>query len=311
MGGHLDKLEPEMIAKPYVTRDHKSKVSPGWTGEISGMYCAGLIQLAFTLDDEALKAKAEKWVRGTLSLQEEDGYLGSYRKNEDRLEDYCPWASHCCYYALLAWYDATGDEAVLDSVHRGLLWFVKNWSGDPKTPYASHALIESMMEVYFKTGDKRLYDWCLEYMVWLDSHDQYGYSMKNLQRPSLNYNQAHVVGIGQLVKHPALLYLANGKPEYLAATRNGIKQVMDKCWQCTGAPASNFEYLSPPSAHHETEYCNLTTYANTFAWMARITGEAKYGDLMERIFFNAAQGARKRMSELLPICRLPISLTRQ
>jgi len=79
MGGHLDELEPEMIARPYVDRQHKSPVSPGWSGEISGTYWTGLIQLAFTLNDAELKAKARKWVYSTLALQEEDGYLGSYR----------------------------------------------------------------------------------------------------------------------------------------------------------------------------------------------------------------------------------------
>ena len=59
-------LEPEMIAKPYVDRNHKSKVSPGWSGEISGTYWTGLVQLAFTLNDEELIAKARKWVYSTL-----------------------------------------------------------------------------------------------------------------------------------------------------------------------------------------------------------------------------------------------------
>ena len=110
MGGHLDELEPEMIAKPYVDRNHKSKVSPGWSGEISGTYWTGLVQLAFTLNDEELIAKARKWVYSTLALQEEDGYLGNYRKTENRLEDYCAWSANWCYRALLHWYDATGDK---------------------------------------------------------------------------------------------------------------------------------------------------------------------------------------------------------
>ena len=129
MGGHLDELEPDMIAKPYVDRTHKSKVSPGWSGEISGTYWAGLVQLAFTLNDAELKAKAEKWVRATIALQEEDGYLGSYRKTDNRLEDYSAWSANWCYRALLAWYDATGEEDVLKAVHRSLLWYVKNWGG--------------------------------------------------------------------------------------------------------------------------------------------------------------------------------------
>jgi uncharacterized protein len=294
MGGHLDELEPEMIAKPFIDRDHKSPVNPGWSGEISGTYWTGLVQLAFTLNDEELKAKARKWVYSTLALQEEDGYLGSYRKTENRLEDYSAWSSNWCYRALLHYYDATGDQAILDAVHKGLLWFVENWSGDQKTSYVGSTLIESMMVVYMKTGDEKLYNWCLDYIKWLDSNDKFHHGKASLQRDSLEYDEDHVVAFGENLKHPALIYLAGGGQEYLEATLNGIKQIITKCWQPNGAPASNFEYLSPPSAVHVTEYCNFSTYLNTFSWMACITGKAQYGDLMERILFNGAEGARKK-----------------
>lgn len=294
MGGHLDELEPEMIAKPFVDRNHKSKVSAGWSGEISGTYWAGLVQLAFTLGDEELKAKAGKWVHAAMALQEEDGYLGSYRKTDNRQEDYSAWSCNWGYRTMLSWYDATGDEAVLKAVHRGLVWFTEHWNGDRKTNYAGPTLMESMMVVYLKTGDPRLHRWCLDYLAWLDKHDQFHQGTASFQRAALEYNEDHVVAFGENVKHPALVSLAGGKPEFLAASQNGIKQITDKCWQCTGAPASNFEYLSPPSAIHETEYCNFATFLNTFSWMACVTGEASYGDLMERILFNAAQGARKK-----------------
>ena len=35
MGGHLDELEPEMIAKPYIDRNNKSPYDAAWSGEIS------------------------------------------------------------------------------------------------------------------------------------------------------------------------------------------------------------------------------------------------------------------------------------
>lgn len=294
MGGHLDELEPEMIAKPYVDRNHKSPVGAGWSGEISGTYWTGLVQLAFTLNDKELKDKASKWVYSTLALQEQDGYLGNYRKTDNRQEDYCAWSANWCYRALLHWYDATGDKAVLDAVHNGLLWFVKNWAGDQKTSYVGTTLMESMIIVYIKTGDVKLYNWCVDYIKWLDKHDNFHHGMASFQRKSLEYNDDHVVAFGENLKHPALIYMAGGGPEYLDATINGVKQIMDKCWQPTGAPSSNFEYLSPPSAVHVTEYCNFATYLNTFSWMACITGKAQYGDLMERILFNAAEGARKK-----------------
>jgi hypothetical protein len=294
MGGHLDELEPEMIGKPFTDRNHIDLVSPGWSGEQSGGYWTGLVQLAYTLNDEELKAKAHKWVYATLALQEDDGYLGSYRKNENKLEDYSAWSANWCYRALLHYYDATGDKEVLDAVHRGLLWFVKNWSGDQKTDYVGSTLMESMIVVYMKTGDEKLYNWCLDYIKWLDKNDKFHHGMASLQRDSLEYNEDHVVAFGENLKHPALIYLAGGGPEYLQATLNGIKQIMTKCWQPIGAPSSNFEWHSPPSAVHVTEYCNFSTYLNTFSWMAGITGKAEYGDLMERILFNGGEGARKK-----------------
>ncbi|MCX6997431.1 MAG: glycoside hydrolase family 127 protein [Kiritimatiellaeota bacterium] len=259
------------------------------------MYWDGLVQLAFTLNDDELKAKAGKWARGVPAIQEEDGYLGNYRKNENRMEKYSGTAHNCGYRALLSWYDATGDEAVLKAVHRGLLWFVKNWADDRnKENYTGPILIDSMIAVYLETGDERLYRSCLDFMAWLDKHDKYRHGMASLQRPQLQYGENHCVAFGENVKNPALIYQANGRREYLDASRNGLKQIMSKAWQCTGGPSSNKEHHSPPSADHETEYCNFEAFLNTFRHMARITGRAEYGDFMERIVFNAAQGARRK-----------------
>ena len=46
-----DELEAEMLHKPFIDRNHKSRWSPGWSGEFSGTYWTGLVQLAFTLDE--------------------------------------------------------------------------------------------------------------------------------------------------------------------------------------------------------------------------------------------------------------------
>lgn len=154
--------------------------------------------------------------------------------------------------------------------------------------------MDAMIAVYLKTGDERLYQWCLDYIAWLDKHDKHRHGMASLQRPELQYGEDHPTAFGDNVKNPALIYQVNGRREYLDASRNGLRQIMSKAWQCTGAPSSNKERHSPPSADHETEYCNFESYVNTFQYMARITGSAEYGDFMERIVFNAAQGARKK-----------------
>ena len=96
MGGHLDELEPDLIGTPFVnyssfkrmpfqTEDADPTFAAGWSGEISGLYWTGLVQLAFTLQDEELIAKATRWVEGVLQHQEPDGYLGSYPESTDRM----------------------------------------------------------------------------------------------------------------------------------------------------------------------------------------------------------------------------------
>jgi len=293
MGGNLDLLEPEMIAKPYVDREHQSAVIPGWSGEISGEYWYGLVQLAFVLNDEELIAKAERWVRASLALQEPDGYLGSYRPTENRQEDYCAWSANWYYRSALSWSEATGEKEVVDKVHNGLLWFVEHWAGDAKTDYVGTTLMESMIDVYLATGDERLGEWCVDYLNWLDAHDQYRHGRKSLERPQLEFNEDHSVSFAENVKHPALVSLFNDDPSFVAASENGLKQVFDRAWQCTDGPVSNLEYHGPPASNHETEYCAYSTYVDTFWRMGEITGDPKYGDLMERTTFNGAQGARK------------------
>ena len=294
MGGHLDELEPDMIALPYVSRDHKSKVSPGWSGEISGEYWVGLIQLAFTLNDPELIAKADRWVQATIALQEEDGYLGSYRPTENRQEDYCAWSAAWLSRALLSYAEATGNKTVLEAAHRGLLWFVAHWDGEKKTTYAGPVIMESMIDCWRLTGDERLARFAREYADWLDEHDEFHHARKSMLRPVLEYNEDHIVAFGEHVKIPAMLWLYTGDPRDKEASLNGVRQMFAKCWLANGAPCGNDEHMSPPSSIHETEYCNFPTWSNSFLRLLAITGKAEFADHCERLVFNAAQGARKK-----------------
>jgi len=76
--------------------------------------------LAFTLDDAALKEKARKWVDGALKNARPDGYLGTYTDSDNLYDDYNAWGTSCGLHALMAYYEATGREDVLEAVHRCL-----------------------------------------------------------------------------------------------------------------------------------------------------------------------------------------------
>lgn len=303
MGGHLDELEPEMIATPHVNYSHfeehpifgkvDATLASGWSGEMSGTYWTGLIELAYTLGDEELMEKAARWVEGVLKHQEPDGYLGSYSEEANRNDDFNPWASMWCYRGLLSFYEVTKRQDVLDAVHRGCLWFCENWK-EHKTDYAATTIMEPMIIAYAYTGDERLVRFCEEWLDWLEAHSKWQNKLSDYRSETLPYVSMHAVAYGENVKHPALIYSVTGNEDYLRASRKGLEKAIRRIVQATGGISSCSEFLSPKGGANETEYCNYPTFQNCYSWMSLITGEASWGDEIERALFNGAQGARKK-----------------
>lgn len=312
MAGNLYKLEPEMIEAPYL-RDFNvpawSKTeATGWGAEISGNYWTGYIQHAFTLNDAQMIETATNWVDGVLKRQAADGYLGTYPEKSDiadRYEDYNAWGTACGMRALLAFYEATGREDVLDAVYKCMLWFVKEWAGDRKTTYAGPFITEIMIEVYRHTGDESLVDFAEDYQRYLCENDIFANSYKSMLEEEFHYNSNHAAGIGTNTRLPALLYSVTGKKEYLDATEKRIADVRKNSMHITGGAVSMAEFLGPVSSIAESEYCSFTVYNSMYSHLSYITGDAKYGEYMEEVFYNAAQGARKKDEKAIAYLSAP------
>ncbi len=297
MGGHLDELEPNMIAYPFVkciTEEIWGPRKAGWGAEISGNYWAGLICLAYTLNDSELIKKAENWVDAVLKRQRPDGYLGTYTDKDNLFDDYNAWGTFCGMRALLFCHEATGRCDVLDAIHKCMLWFCSNWTGSRKTRYGGPTIIEAMVTCYILTGDEKLLDFAVEYTGFLRGDDMFLNSVDAFLDDRLVYNSNHAAGYGIVVRLPALLYSVTGKEEYLEASIKGINKLLKKGVLHTGGPVCNYEYIGPVSPTAETEFCAYTYFNTTYSHMSRITGSAVYGDHMERIAYNGAQGARKK-----------------
>lgn len=297
MGGHLDELEPDMIANPYIncqTDDAWGSVKAGWGAEISGNFWYGLIGLAFTLNDPLLQKKAETWVNGVLANQREDGYMGTYTDADDRMDDYNAWGTHCGMKAMLAYYEATGRADVLEAVRRCMLWFCENWSGDKKTRYAGMCIVESMAVTYLHTGDERLLAFLNEYIAYINDNDLYLESQNAMRSPDLVYNSQHSAAYAADLWIYATAYKAGGDKKNLEAIVNGVGKLIPRALGFNGGIPSFSEYLGPVYASVETEYCTYAYFENSLIHIAEATGDTLYIDLVERILFNGAQGARKK-----------------
>ena len=297
MGGHLDELEPQMIATPYTTREtYKGwgACTPGWGAEISGNYWSGLIQLAWTLDDAGLKAKAAKWVGEVLQNVETNGYFGTYPPGSNRMEDYNASGNACGYLALLGFYEATGRKDVLDAVHNALLWFCREWAGDRKTRYSGATLSVPMLECARLTGDRRLVEFCLDYQRFLEAKDLFRTSARSFASDDFEYNSNHAVSYVNHMAIPAMLYSATSERTYLDASLAAVDKLRRQAYHVTGAPSGNDEYLSAPRVNGESEYCGFAGVVDGYSRILSASGDTRFGDWMEETAFNAVQGARKK-----------------
>lgn len=313
MGGHLDELEPQMIAKPYVARETLAAAESGWTekrkagwgAEISGNYWRGEIDLAFALDDPWLKQKAENWVNSVLKLQREDGYMGTYTDGDDFYDDYNAWGNACGMTAMMNYYEATGRRDVLEAVYRCMLWFCENWAGDKKTRYAGPFIMHVMTMVYRHIPDEKLLQFCEDYFDFLETNDLFGKSVSAMLSPDLEYGSDHGAGYTFTLSIAAELYAICGKQKYLDASVNAFEKLKNKCMHKTGGVTCDCEYLAPVGSVAETEYCAITGLNASLFELLRITGNTHYADNMERVCFNAAEGARKKDEKAIAYMTTP------
>ena len=313
MAGHLWELEPGMIADPFIRKtvvdQWQSGDQLGWGAEISGNYWSGYIRHAFVLNDADMIVRATEWVDTMMKRQRPDGYLGTYdEEGADIYDDYNGWGTTCALRALLAFWEATGRADVLEAVHRCLLWFCEHWAGDRKTVYGGPKLIDPLIYCYWATGDERLLTFAEEYAEFNCDHDIFNNSYRSFLEKKYQYQSNHTAGLGNALRLPALLYAATGEEIYLRAGERMMEQVRKHSVHLSGGPVSCSEYLGPVGSVTESEYCSFAFYQITYSAYAFITGDAKYGDYMEQMFYNAAQGARKKDERAIAYMSAPNQL---
>jgi DUF1680 family protein len=270
-----------------------------WPWEQKAYWIDGALRCAYTLGDEALLRRALAAVDYTLDHALPDGYLGPvfarYAKAERVAVDNFRWPHTVFFRALAAYGEATGDRRVATAMHRHYL------ADEYRAPYGGPSRdvtnIEGMLWAYERTGDERLLDMAVR--AWGDFLSSV--PPGDLESGDLNPERvyantpihAHGVTYIEKAKLPAILFMYTGKTEYLRFAVAAQERIFSHHMLIDGVPSTTEDYRGTgPLDGHET--CDITDHTWSWGYLLMATGDAVWGDRIERACFNAGLGAVKK-----------------
>lgn len=259
--------------------------------------------------DKGIKGLTDAWIKPLIHAQGADGYLEEHfppglARPPERWQ--AVWWSHEAYTtghyieSAIAFREATGDEVMYASAVRAADNMVVDLLSDKHVYTSGHPEIEqALMRLYGQTGNihyLRLCKW------FLDSRGHHA------GRPSfgrMRLDDKPVKEQRTIEGHAVMAaYLWNGVTQYVGATgdaayREAVLSVWDDFANHRmyihgggGNVSSRIEGYrkAPDCILPDDAYCESCSVFANFQWahsLARLTGEARYLDVAERMLYNA------------------------
>jgi hypothetical protein len=281
LGGHLDETWADVGP------------NSGWLGgtgeswERGPYFLDGLVPLAVLLNDDVLRAKANKFVEWTLKSQTPDGMFGP-RGNTDW------WPRMVMLKALTQYQEATNDPRIIPFLTK---YFKHQLVELPKRPLVEWGKFrwqdEAMVVqwLYERTPDPDLlklahllkqqgYDWEAQFI-------NFKYT-EPTKRAELGL-ESHGVNHGQALKTAAIQYRLSGDPAERTAYYRQVN-TLDKYHGMPNGMFSCDEHLAGLDTSHGTELCTVVETMFSMEVALSTFGDAKIADRLEKITFNALPG---------------------
>jgi len=283
--GHLDEYSPAFgeAWKGYGFKALGTK--PDGTGyplEQCSYWLDGAVRLAYILRDEALIAKMQARVDTVVKGVLGGGTSFVYWLPPTVLDNnFNNWAHSHMGRALVAYYQASGRKEVLDALVKVYRQYPFPALKPTFAKVGGAVNADPALETYAMTGDRAILDRVLA----LRRDPSYPALVKDwsARRPGYGHN----VIFYEHIRVPAMLSAWSGDRSELEATI-GALEWNDRESLLPMGLSSGEEWHAGIGATRNTESCNVAAAMWTYLWLARITGEARYADRVEQIFFNAA-----------------------
>jgi DUF1680 family protein len=303
----LDRVDLDARLEPYVRRPAKQ----AWAGEHVGKWLSAAAMAWQNGDDELLRARLDATSKALQQTQEEDGYLGTYRKTE-RFQllpgaDWDVWTIKYAMLGLLDVYAATNDEHALAACRRAANLLCATFGPGRRdilragthVGMAATSVLEPVARLYAVTNDDRYLQFA-RYLV--DSWDEPGgpriaAGLREHGRVARIANGkayemlSNLVGLCELAR-------ATNAPELLAPAQRAFDDIVQNELLPTGSMSSHEHFTGggrlPAAAGAElAETCVTVTWLQLCRQLFEATGEAKYGRELERTICNHLLAAQR------------------
>ena len=316
--GHLDEIYPEVVGSRN-----------GWLGgdgdgwERGPYWIDGLLPLAYILDDERLKAKAQPWIEWTLANQAESGYLGPIPFDTEPepergiqkgpREDW--WPKMVMLKVLQQYYQATGDERVIIALTRYFQYQLKMLPEKPLdhlSLWANRRAGDNLMVVYWLyniTGDEFLvelgdliqeqtFPWQKIYTnaenpfqfedIWFyNKLKRFPFDSTEMAVLTLSKVPGlHTVNVAQGLKQSLVYFQKSKDVQALPAVKKALNDLKQFHGQPTGMYGGD-EPLHGNNPVQGVELCSIAEEMFSLETILKITGEMEFADLLEKITYNA------------------------
>lgn len=271
----------------------------GWLGgdgdqwERGPYWIDGLVPLAYILNDDKLKKKAQLWIEWALKSQREDGFFGPSKEyppepglQRNHSEDW--WPRMVVLKFLKQYYSATGDKRVIDFLSRYFHYQLNTLPQKPLgnwTFWAEYRAGDNLQIVYWLyhiTGETYLLD--LARMIHQQSFNFVDMFLNGEALTELS--TIHCVNLAQGIKEPIIFYQQDSDHKYIDAVKKAFKDIK----KIHGQPQGMFggdEAIHGNNPTQGSELCSAVELMYSLEEMSKITGDIEFLDHLERIAFNA------------------------
>ncbi|MDB4867882.1 MAG: hypothetical protein JWR03_2215 [Cohnella sp.] len=280
--------------------EHWPDVGPdnGWLGgsgdswERGPYYLDGLVPLAYLLQDERLIVKANRWIEWSLASQREDGSFGPVRiesvnHDVDKTQDW--WHFTIMLKVLTQYQEVTNDVRVVPFLTRFFRHMNDTIDKQPLRGWAEARgadLLLSILWLYKRTEEPFLLT--LANTVAEQTTDWTSvFGLFPFWRKVEEWDwRTHVVNVAMGLKTPGVRFEMSGDPAEKNAIYRGIDSLMTYHGQAHGM-FSGDEWLSGTHPSQGVELCAVVEYMFTMEQLIRILGDGRFGDILEKVAFNA------------------------